>query len=281
MALSYHMFDESVYGADHIEHIRIGDQWLRTFPENADLAKALENELNILQIQGGKFLVRTFLYLAYSDLFKIPFTSDSARSVVVATVMNNEDNFFRSRLVKTLQETYEKYPSISANEPRRLVSPFAAIVFERCNGMRSKLVKEIQKIREELKPTRERLRELERNALWGSRTESIEAEEKIHKVLNEIVQHFGLRPGLFSWKRGISLAGESGDIIDNPTSWKAWLTGLVSLPVEIALRLSQRRPVAEIHNLQQALPGPRTLDKSLYELFGEIKSEKIRNKLLI
>src|SRR5262245_61060430 len=115
----------------------------------------------------GTFLRRTFLYLAYSDFLKVPFTSDSARASVVSAVLRKEDDFFRICVLKVLQKTFEEFPSLSVDEPRHIVSPFAAVVFERCNGSRSKLVREIQRMRHELIPTRERLRELEWDALLG------------------------------------------------------------------------------------------------------------------
>jgi len=50
-----------------------------------------------------------------------------------------------------LQESYETYPALSAGDYdyRKIVSPFAAAVFDRCNGQRSRLVKEVERIREE------------------------------------------------------------------------------------------------------------------------------------
>ena len=262
------------YNSDGVEDVQIGDLWLRTLPDNIDLVETLEREASVAR--GGTFLIRSFLYVAYSDFLRVPFTPDSARSAVIQKVIKNEDTFFRTRIFNKLQENFENYPSPSTGDYRQITSPFAAVVFERCNGQRSRLAKEVQKIRDQLKPTRERLRELEWTALWGKRAESVEAEGKIQNVLNEIAQHFGQHPGLLSWEKGISLGKDTGEIASNPTSWKAWLTALSSLPVEIARRLANRRPVAEIHRLQQELPGARMLNKSIDDLFGKLKNKKLR-----
>jgi hypothetical protein len=267
---------EALYGllyfSDSVEQARIGDLWLRTVPDNVDLIKALEGEIQTAR--GGTFFVRSFLYLAYSDYLRIPFTSDRARSVVVQKVLKKEDTFFRTRVLDKLQESYETYPALSAGDYdyRKIVSPFAAVVFDRCNGKRSRLVKEVERIREELEPTRERLRALEWHARWGTRTESIKAEGKIQEILAEIARQFGPRPGLLKREKGISFRGDIAEIADNPTSWKAWLTAISSLPAEVATRLAHQRPVAELHYLQRELPGPGTLNKALDDLFGTLRS---------
>lgn len=259
------------YVPDTVEDVRIGDSWLRTVPKDADILQMLRAKENISR--GGTFLMRTFLYLAYSDFFKVPFTSDSARTTVVSTVLKKEDDFFRSKILKTLQKEFENYSSSSVDGPSQMVSPFAAVVFDRCNGNRSRLVKEIQRIRDELRPTRERLREIEWDSYWVNWTEHLKAKNKIKDVLSEIHEHFGSHPGLISWKRGISFAEEAGGIIESPTSPTAWVKTFLSLPAHVARRLISRRPIAEIHSLQQAIPGPRALDKTIHDLFGDVKSD--------
>lgn len=226
-----------------------------------------------LVAKGGEygFLLRAFLYLAYAHLLEIPFTPDHARSAIIKRILNNEDTFFRTRILNSLQENFEKYPPPFGDDLRQITSPFAAVVFQRCNGNRSRLVTEIKKMRDEMKPTRERLRELEWHAIWDNRAEGIKAESKLRKVVDEIAQNFGPQPGLLNWETGISLGEETGEIIDNPTSWKAWLEALLQLPLEIASRLIYRRPVAEIHRLQNELPGSRALNKVLVDLFGDLK----------
>jgi hypothetical protein len=123
-----------------------------------------------------------------------------------------------------------------------------------------------------MRPTRERLREIEWHALWDGRAEGLKSQAKLGAILEEINKAFGPRPGLLTWETGLAFREDTGKIIDNPTSWKAWLDGLSNLSARAASRLIYRRPVAEIHQLQKELPGPRALEKLLYELFGDLKN---------
>jgi len=250
------------------DHSPMIDRWLAVLNNVDALMRETTREESNYQI----FLFRAFLYLSYAHLLEIPFTPDAARASFVEYILKKEDTFFRTRILRSLQTNFEEFPPSSGHDDyRKMISPFAAVVFQRCNGSRSRLVTEIKKLRDEMKPTRQRLRELEWHAIWDSRTEGINAENKLRKVIDEIAQNFGPQPGFLRWETGISLTEGTGEIIDNPTSIKAWVEGLLHIPFEVATRLLYRRPVAEIHHLQKELPSSRALKKVLFELFGDLK----------
>jgi hypothetical protein len=151
-------------------------------------------------------------------------------------------------------------------------SPVAALVFERTGGKRSKLAIEIQKLRDELAPARERLNKLEIATRQGKRSEAIRAERKWAAALEEVTTNFGPNPGLLDVRRLLSFGEGAGDIAADPTSLKAWLAALGGLQVEVLKRLLAQRPLIEIHRLRSELPGNEKLRASIGSLFGDVRS---------
>jgi hypothetical protein len=256
------------YEADSLEEVRIGENWFRTAPEGVDLVAALKAEHEFGR--SATFFARTFLYLGYADARSMPLVVDSARASAVSKVIKGEDNYFRSRILNLLQDSFEQFPRQYADNTRRMVSPFAAIVFDRCNGVRSRIAPEVERLRAELTEARRSLATLEWDALWAPREDSIAAETKFEKILEEIARSYGPHPGLFSLEKGISFANDAIEVAEDPASWKAWLTAIGAFPHDLANRLVARRPVAEIHDLRMDIPGPLALRNSIDSLFGPV-----------
>lgn len=256
------------YRADGVEEIQLGQKWLYTASNRASLLHQLEIEERVGR--GTTFLVRTFLYLAYADVAKLTFTPDAVRCPVLDNILKDEDEFLRQALMSKLQSAWERYPTSGYRELRRTVSPFAAIVFERAKNRRE-IASEMEILRNELAPLRKRVHEFEEKALWGNRDEAIDAERKWEEILAEIDVNFGADPRLVSIKRAIAFGESVGEIIDNATSGKSWLSSLASLPIEIAMRLISQRPAIEIHHLRSKLPGPGKLALVVERLFGQIQ----------
>jgi len=257
------------YRADGVEEIQLGREWLYTVPNRASLLRQLGREEDVAR--GTTFLVRTFLFdLAYADVAKLTFTPDAVRCPVLDNILKDEDEFLRQALMSKLQSAWEHYPTSGYRELRRTVSPFAAIVFERAKN-RSEIASQMEILRKELAPLREKVHKLEEKALWGSRDEAVDAERKWEQVLTEIETNFGTDPHLVSIKRAIAFGESIGEIIDKPTSWKNWLSSLTNLPLEIAARLVSQRPAIEIHRLRSKLPSPGRLAKSVERLFGQVQ----------
>lgn len=255
---------------DGMKEIELGKEWLYTASSREGLLRQLGRERNAAR--GTTFFIRTFLYLAYADVAKLTFTPDAIRCPVLEGVLRDENEFLRKSLLTKLQTTWEHYPQSGYLALRRTVSPFAALVFERAKN-RSDIVFEMEMLRQELAPLRERILSLEEKALWGSRDEAIEAERNWNQALNEIEKKFGKDPRLINIERAISWSGSIGEVIDNPTSWKSWLASLTEVPVQVAVRLASQRPAVEIHHLRSKLPAPDRLARSVERLFGTIEYE--------
>ncbi len=63
---------------DSVHDLKLGDEWVRTLPKDADVVSELRKERDAYR--GTTFLIRTFLYLAYSEVNRVPFTPDAVRS---------------------------------------------------------------------------------------------------------------------------------------------------------------------------------------------------------
>jgi hypothetical protein len=247
---------------DTEEEISEGREWLRAVGEGkAAVRRRVKNH------RAMRFLVRTFLYLGYSDHFEMPFAVDSVREPVVREVARRENALLGEKLLRTLGTSYAKYPHAGAREVRRIVSPFAAVVFKRARD-RAGIVKEIQRLREELTPLRDRMRQLEQRLLWGNPEEATKAELKWKRAVKEVGRSYGEEPGYVSFGRLLSFGTQVGEIGDKPTSWKAWIAGLASLPADVVSRILARRTVAEVHSLRRELPGPLALKREVSRLFG-------------
>jgi hypothetical protein len=251
---------------DGEEDILIGTAWVHMVPDNFDLVAALAQEDPLIG-RGAAFFARTFLYLGYSDVRAMPLMVDSARCSLVRTVLKQEKESFRMRVLAALQDSHRQIPRAGETALRTVVSPFASIVFDRCNGDRSRLAREVQTLRSALASTRREFAMLEFDALWEK--DSASAQARMERILAEIEHGFGPHPGLFTWEKGLSFAEDTAKTVAQPTNPASWIQ-LLSTPVEAMRQLAAKRPVAAIHDLRREIPGPLSLRKNVEDLFGPI-----------
>jgi hypothetical protein len=266
--------DEAWYGihyrADGVEALQLGREWLIHGWGREDLMRRLAREADVAR--GTTFLVRSFLYLAYADIARLPFTPDAARCPALATLLDGEDELLREAFLDKFKSTWEQHPTSGYRQLRRNVSPFAGLVFERSKD-RSDVARQMEQLRKELAPFRKRVGSLEDTALWGSRDEAVAAERKWEGVLTELATNFGADPRLVSIRRALAFGESVSAGVAEPTSWKDWLSSLAGLPLEIASRLVSQRPAVEIHHLRGELPGPGRLAAAVERLFGPVRQE--------
>jgi hypothetical protein len=262
-------YDWTATPPDTPDDIEIGRQWLLTAPTHADLVKLLKGE-NEYAYRGTAFLVRTFLYLAYANVYQIVFTPDTTRGPVLENILAKEEQF-RGRLLKRLQEPWKDHQVLD-----RRVAPFAAIIFKRAYPDKRNIPTEMAKLREELAPLRKRLHDIEDRLLWRSYDEALAAEAQWNNILVEIERDF-TEPTLrhasaeIKVRQALNLAGPASDLVDKPVSPGAWAKALLGAPLEAVYRMLRRRPVIEIHRLQRQLPGPLQLEELINNLFGEVR----------
>ncbi len=253
------------------EEVRIGGEWLKTVPAGTDLVAALREEREFSR--STTFVLRTFLYLGYAGTLGIAFVPDAARANLINDVVKRQNAFVTERLLTELQRKFETIPEPQPYDARALVSPFAAVAFQRCGGDRSRLVREVERLREEFRPVRGTLRELQKDIEHDDRKRAIAAENKWFKILDEAARIFGRHPGLISLKEGTAFSGNVADVVDDYTSAKAWVKALAELPLTLVQRVLRRRKLAEIHTLSSELPGPTAVREAVHKLFGNVDEE--------
>jgi hypothetical protein len=211
------------------------------------------------------FFQRAFLYLAYADVMRMPFTPDGRRARILAEIIRPEDAL-AAQLANILRTQYAEGLKNFQNIRKR-VSPMAAVVFDRANGDRRKVAAEMQRLRDELAGLRDRIRHDEYKMWFGSFRDAQRAERKWQLAFAELGQSYGAEPDILTVHRALNFAENIAHVVDEPRKAKSWATSLLSLPAESIRRLLSRRPLVEIHRLRNQIPAGGRLDKAVIRLF--------------
>ncbi len=253
-------------------HVRLGGapdrwpeqmRWVGTVPKRSAMVAALAEEARQNQ-RMHKFIMRTFVYVAYADVQRMPFTPDTARHPVVEGIVAGEDQF-RGRLQSALKKVVAETTPGDKDLLRR-VPPLAAVLFERARTVHN-IVPELVRLRNDLAPLRETLRNLEQQMLYESRDKAIGAAAKWDQAVDEVERNFGLEPRLITGKLALQLGEHLGEAVDNPTTFKSWWAALAQLPAEVIRRLIARHTLIELHRLRPELPASERLRGAIQRIF--------------
>lgn len=253
-------------------HVRLGGapdewpeqiRWVRTVPERSAMVAALAEEARQDQ-RMHKFIMRTFVYVAYADVQRMAFTPDTARHPVVEGIVA-EENQFRGRLQSALRSVVAETTPGDKDLLRR-VPPLAAVLFQRARTAHD-IVPGLVRLRNDLAPLRETLGDLEQQMLFESHDAAIRAVAKWDRAVDEIERNFGLEPRLITGKAALQLGKHLGEAVDNPTSFKSWWAALAQLPAEVISRLVARRTLIELHRLRPELPASERLRGAIQRIF--------------
>jgi hypothetical protein len=247
--------------------VRLHGSTVLASPAPENVAAALSKHSDTIGLRP--FVIRTFMYLSYAELAKLPFAPDSTRSNLVDAALRREGDL-ASELRSRLAQQWQHFPAQGDVDLRRRVSPFAAVVLERCKGSRKAIPWEILTLRDELRSVRESLGELEHAILFGIRQKAVKAEAKWNGVLKEVGRSYGPSPDLVNLASGLALAQSAADVLDKPTSVSAWAGAIAALPVTAAARYFRRRPVAQLYKLRSELPASGRLSAVVNAMFPEI-----------
>jgi hypothetical protein len=276
----FHDYGEVAVPVDLMGHLRTWDshvdlggapdqwsgqmRWVRTVPSRSAMVTALAEEIR----QGGQrmhqFIKRTFVYIAYADVLRIPFTPDSARHPVVERIVT-EENQFRGRLQSILKSVVAETTPGDKDLLRR-VPPLAAVLFDRAQTVHD-IVPELLQLRKDLAPLRKTLRKFERQMLYDSRDTAIKTKKKWDQAVDEVERNFGIEPRLITGKRALQLGESLGEAVDNPTSLKSWWAAFTQLPAEVIRRLIARHTLIELHRLRPELPASERLRSAIQRIF--------------
>ncbi len=256
-----------------------GVLWLRSAPKVKDLVGQLRKERDYAR--QTTFVARTFLYLACAEEYKLALRPDIVRYPVLAKVATMEGQF-RSRLVKILKERYADFVPYGNQELRQVVSPCAAIVFQRAGQDKGKIPHEMMKLRNELDSTRKHLHELEGEIFGPSADKAKAASEKWDAIMGELARSF-LSKSTFrtAWlgekvKRlrrllSVSLLKDVSAVGAKPVDVGAWIQLVLDLPSEQAVQLLARGPIMDLYRMltPRQVYNPAKLNNLVVPLFGE------------
>jgi hypothetical protein len=263
-ALMYHELHHALGDVpDRGNEIDLGSRWLRTPPDATDILVELVEEID--PRRAAQFVIRTFLYLGYHEVTGLVFVPDAVRASLVGNVVASEQEV-REKLLGALKPPPGKGAE-RTEPPVSRISPLAAVVFER-SSQRNEILHEMEGLREELAPLRERVRGAEKKIFYGKGVEVSDGIQEWKLVAAELQKSFGSEPHLVSLRSILRLGREFADVADEPVKAKNWLAFLLGLPFEVASRLLSRRPAVELHHLRDEVPGVGRLQRSVQRLFG-------------
>jgi hypothetical protein len=214
-----------------------------------------------------RFVMRTFVYLGYADEYRLPLTLDASRAPVVETLREGAAEF-RRQVLERLRQAYGSRPAADLQANRRL-SPFAAIVFSRAQPNRRRIVPEMQRLRAELADVRRELQSME-DELFRTDIGQKAAAEKLERALTEIDRRFTTRGHLVSMEETARFALDAAEVVERPSSPKAWTKALLGLPKQALERWLAQRTLLKVHQFRNELPASAALRSAVHELFGDL-----------
>ena len=260
-------FMYSVSSADRLNDLAAGEQWLRAAIAAPNAMEALARRPDMAR--RVTLVIRSFLYMAFGELTGRPFVPDFVRAQTLVRVATAEEDL-RSLLIAAVKKGAADR-RLSQTPTLQRISPFASIVFVRAKGDQRRLVDEMDLLRSTLAKTRATLREAEQIIFFGRGAQVAKAQQEWKAVAKELTRTFGQEPRIVSLQQIVGWGRDAGDMIDEPQKAKSWVQFLAALPVDVAVRILNRRRAVEIHKLQRELPADGVVRRSLTKLFGQIR----------
>ena len=252
-------YEHFPFEPEQTEHMRRGTKWWKDLSS----CKDLHSQLTDPHVRrSALFVARTFCYLAYANITGYTFTPDALRSDLVTPILQKE-KLFLDDLMSTLKSSYK--PHGTSPELESMISPFSVIVFER-SRRKENIVAEMQALRIELKPTRQKLQELEWEALAKGVRHSDKVKTKWKAILREVEKTFGGGAASFDYDKAADLTGSAAKVVTNPYGVEAWLK-MLKKPAEIVNRIVNKGPLIAIHRLYPQLGGSERAEKAIHRLF--------------
>ena len=251
---------------DQVADFEFGEEWVRTVPNKSNILNALEQDAEFHR--SATFVLRTFLYLAYADINRVSLTPDGTRARILEPIVRSEKKLRKLLLAKMEEQFQKNY--LEDDEVRRNISPLASVVFDRSGSKPTNIAEEMLRLRRELTPLRDRLRDIEVSLEGASRETELKVIGKWKRVFQEIEQAYGDGAGFVSLEGALTFAEAAGKFAAKPQNPSTWLKPL-ALPVDTIRKMFARRPIIEIHRLQ--FPSTTKLQATARKLFGDLTDD--------
>jgi hypothetical protein len=273
---------------DHSDALDLARLWLQTAPDRGDLVQQLEKE----EPDSGRaltFLIRTFLYLACADKAEANFWPDTARIIALEPVLKEEAQL-REAILSSLEEQLQREFVESYRElcttprPQPVISPFAALVFERAGNDRQNIIQQMKKIRKDAAELRAQIREIDTRWQSGSAYDAAKAREDWQEVLKDVekywqTKNYKLGQVVLVLRWALKFTGSilelttgiaTQDLIKSLKGGVQSGNNILEFPLDALKKLVQTNTVVEMHRLLPPgeVPNPQRLEAMLDNLFG-------------
>lgn len=258
----YHMsrrygLDNSDLQEDGPEDIYVAKQLLKDVRTAEELRKFVSDHEQWIVIS---YVLRTFLYIAFSDRLGVPIAVDTARQPLIVEVAEDSQRRLREAIILTVADGIRTDQSIR-RPVRKVASPFASIVFNESKD-RAAIVDRLKTLRDEHLQFRLDLRPLEEKLYATRGSEREQAEARLAAALEALARRYSVKTAqdlairriVAAAKPAANLLGlQPGDALD------AAATKLMAKDAEMTL--------AELHSLQRKMPSSAEQDADIRRLF--------------
>lgn len=258
----YHMsrrygLDDTDLHEDGPDDIHLARELLRGVRTVEELRKFIGDPERWIVVS---YVLRTFLYVAFSDRLGLPIAVDAARQPLLVQLAEDSQRRLREAIIATLSDSLKTDTSLR-RPVRRIASPFAAVVFNESEN-RSSLADRIKRLREENLQFRLGLRPLE-EALYTARgSEREQAEARLAAALEALARRYSVKTTQdLVTRRIVAAAKPAANLL-------ALKPGdALEAAADQLLAKDARMTMAELHSLHRKMPSSAEQDADIRRLF--------------
>lgn len=206
------------------------------------------------------YVLRTFLYVSFSDGMGVPLAIDAARQPLLENFAEDSQQRVREAILTVVREGIRTDKALRA-PLRRLASPFAAVVFNQ-SKTRDDILRNVQHLRDEQIELRRRLRPIEAKLDTTVGAERDEAQARVAAALEELAHRY-------------SIKGTQDLTIQRVIAAFKPAASLAALKPMDSVEFSAKKLIAkdaestlvELHRLNRKLPSTAQQDVDIKRLF--------------
>jgi hypothetical protein len=238
--------------------VETGKRLLENVGSSKDLRAKLENENDWIVTA---YVLRTFLYIGFSDHLRIPIAVDRARQEFVSEIADDSQVRVREAVFQTISDGLRSNRSLS-QPVRSIASPFAAIAFNEAID-RAQLVTRAKELRRELLDFRLKLRPLEEALETAVGDERDEPEAKLAAALEALSHRYSVKS-----TQDLRIRRIVADAKPVAKALSLDISDALERTAEKLIVRDAENTLAELHELKRKLPSTAGQDSDIKRLFG-------------
>jgi hypothetical protein len=217
------------------------------------------------------YLTRAFQYWSIANSRQLAFYPDYGRSGLLREYLKREHKSLADEAYRRIAEAL----AADVEELRRAgnrhvipMPPLAALVLNKCNGDRSKLLDALLGVRQEFSATRTALTDVD-NHIRAARSikDGQQWSQKRTQILSELAKK-AQQPDETIFDQGLDFLSKLIGVVVTPMNPAAYADLIESIPLEWIRQQWGRRPVAQLLSLRRKVSNQSNLDTLVFGLFG-------------